>query len=303
VTLAPVKPHLQNLLKSAGVYERAKVSMLYDLYWYLIDRSIIDDRQREIDFYRDLLQGFRDGELIFDVGASHGYKVDIVLRLGAHVIAIEPDATNQEILRQRFLELRLKKRPLVIVGKAVSDSCSIGRMWIDAPGSAKNTLSRKWAETLRADGKRFGDRLSFDRWRTVETVSMERLIDEYGPPFFLKIDVEGHELNVLRGMQRPVPYVSFEVNLPEFRPEGLACVEVLGRLDAEGTFNYTADCRRGLALQEWCPADEFSSLLNSSTDASIEVFWKSATARPSRGAVHAARHAGRLRSRAQSAAQ
>jgi FkbM family methyltransferase len=266
VTLAPPKAQLQKLLKSAGVYDRVKVSLVYDLYWYFANRSIIEDRRREIHFYRGLLRGFHDRDLIFDVGASHGYKTDIFLRLGAKVVAVEPDEMNQEILMRRFLELRLKKMPLNIVGKAVSDSCSIDRMWIDAPGSAENTLSQKWAETLRADATRFGHRFSFDRWRTVETVSLEKLMVEYGLPFFVKIDVEGHELSVLRGMQRPVPYVSFEVNLPEFRPEGLACIEVLCGLDAEGKFNYTADCRLGLALKEWGPADELSSLLSSSTD-------------------------------------
>jgi len=278
MTLGLTKEQLQNLLKSAGVYDRVKVSMLYDLYWYFADRSIIDDRRREINFYRDLLRGFHNGDLIFDVGASHGYKTDIFLRLGAKVVAVEPDEMNQGILKRKFLERRWKKRHLVIVGKAVSDSCSIDRMWIDAPGCAENTLSPKWVETLKANTKRFGRRFSFDHWRTVETVSLEKLIAEYGLPFLVKIDVEGHELSVLRGMQRPVPYVSFEVNLPEFRPEAFSCVEVLYGLDPEGTFNYTADCRLGLSQPEWRPADELSPLLSSTTDASIEVFWRSSRA-------------------------
>lgn len=269
-----LKGYAQKLPGGMGLYERAKASWIYDFYWNFADRRIIDDRKREIDFYRKLLVGFREGDLVFDVGANQGYKADIFLRLGASVVAVEPDVASQDVLRQKFMKYRLKKRPLVIVGKAVSDRNSVERMWIDAPGSAKNTLSQKWVETLRGDEKRFGERLTFGHWKEVETITIRELITTHGIPFFVKIDVEGHELSVLRGMHQPVPYLSFEVNLPEFRADGLECVKVLARLAGDGMFNYTPDCRRGLALERWLPPEEFSAVLETCTDDSIEVFWK-----------------------------
>src|SRR5215469_8936131 len=175
MTLGLTKEQLQNLLKSAGVYDRVKVSMLYDLYWYFADRSIIDDRRREINFYRDLLRGFHNGDLIFDVGANHGYKTDIFLRLGARVVAVEPDLSNQKILRQNFLECRLRKKPVTIVGKAVSEKSGKAIFLIDEPGSAKNTLSQKWADSLRIDSSRFGKTLAFAGHREIETTTLEEL--------------------------------------------------------------------------------------------------------------------------------
>jgi len=269
-----LKRSLQKSLAHLGLYERAKASWIYDFYWTFADRKIIDDRRCELEFYRGLLGGFREGDLIFDVGANLGYKTQIFLRMGARVVAVEPDESCQKILRQKFLEHRLRSRPLVIVGKAVSDTNSTVTMWIDAPGSAINTLSQKWAEALKGDDERFGHHLGFESSKNVETVSMEQLIAEHGLPFFVKIDVEGYELSVLQGMKQPVAYLSFEVNLPEFKPEGLECVRVLGRLTQSGEFNYTPDCRRGLQLKRWVPADEFLTVLDSCTDASIEVFWK-----------------------------
>jgi hypothetical protein len=150
-------------------------------------------------------------------------------------------------------------------------------MWIDGPGSAVNTLSPKWAATLKANkARQTYDHcgLDFARQRSVETTTVDQMMSAYGVPIFIKIDVEGYELNVIRGLQRPVPYISFEVNLPEFRPEGLECVEILGRLASAGKFNYAADCEQGLALDRWLSADQFLHTLRQCTETAIEVFWK-----------------------------
>ncbi len=269
-----LKPQLQKTLRRLGLYHRLQASHLYDFYWGITDNSLVERRGKEVDFYRRLLCGFRSGDLIFDVGANHGAKTDVFLRLGAQVVAIEPDDVNQQILREKFLRYRLTRKPVVIVGKALSDKNAIETMWVDEPGSAKNTLSPKWVETLRDDEGRFGHRLNFAQQTEVETTTLEQLIITQGLPFFVKIDVEGHELYVLRGLHRPVPYLSFEVNLPEFRSEGLACVEVLARLAREGKFNYASDCQQGLLLDRWLKPQEFSQVIDQCAEKSVEVFWK-----------------------------
>lgn len=272
-----LKPQLQKVLERVGLHDRLRSSPIYDIYWRIVDQRRIDSRRREVRFYQSLLDGFCKGDLIFDIGANVGEKTDVFLRLGARVLAVEPVDGNQEVLKEKFLKYRFVPKPVVIVGEAVSDRDAVETMWIDGAGSALNTLSRKWVETLRDDKKRFentADRLEFAQTKQVKTITLEQLIVEHGSPFFIKIDVEGYELKVLQGLRRPVPYLSFEVNLPEFRREGLECIGLLDCLVSGGKFNYTVDSQQGLALQEWIGAREFSRVFEDCPDRSVEVFWK-----------------------------
>jgi FkbM family methyltransferase len=281
-----LKKSAQTFLRRVGLYQRLKSSFVYDFYWAFANQQLLEERAKEIEFYKNTLQGFRKGNLIFDIGANQGYKTDIFLRLGARVVAVDPDEENQESLRQRFVKYRLRPKKINIEDKAVSDVIATKSMWIDAPGSAKNTLSPKWVATLRTDQKRFGQRFDFASKKQVETVTLEKLIAIHGIPFFIKIDVEGHEPSVLRGLNRPVPYLSFEVNLPEFQAEGLECINILREIAADGQFNYTVDCQHGLVFEQWLPQREFTRVFEQCEEASVEVFWRTAVSHVSwRGTI------------------
>jgi FkbM family methyltransferase len=279
VMQASFKQRAQTFLRRIGLYQRIKSSCLYDFYWSIADRQLIESRSKEVDFYRNTLEGFQTGDVIFDVGANQGQKTDIFLRLGAKVVAVEPDEYNQDILKQNFLTNRLVKRPVTILGKAVSDRSGAETMWVDEPGSAKNTLNPKWVETLRTDSSRFGESLKFGERREVQTITLEDMMRDYGRPFYIKIDVEGYEAAVLRGLRGPVPYISFEVNLPEFKPEALECIELLENVAAQGDLNYAPDCQRGLASERWLPKKEFVNVLNNCQEPCIEVFWRAPVSR------------------------
>jgi FkbM family methyltransferase len=269
-----LKQQAQALLTRMGIYHRLKASSLYNVYWMIANPTLLANERREVEFYRRTLVGFRKGDLIFDIGANIGHKSQQFLRLGARVIAVDPDVKNQRILKKTFHSLRLFKKPITIVGSAVSNKTGSETMWVDQPGSAKNTLNTKWVETLRHDPKRFGENLTFRAQNTVTTVTMEDLITKHGRPFFVKIDVEGYESVVLSGMRTPVPVLSFEVNLPEFQPEALECIRHLEKIAPGGTYNIAADCIRGMSYNSWLKAGEVNDAIGNCLEASIEVFWR-----------------------------
>ncbi len=272
-------PRVKRALELSGLHERLKVSVVRDFYWAVVDRRWLRARRDEINFYRKLLQEFQPGDLIFDIGANVGDKTDVFLRLGARVVVVEPDETCQKIISEKFLKLRFSPKPVVIIGKAVSDEVTTKTMWVDGPKSALNTLSDKWVTALKGEQKRFDTAVSsqeFGVQKKVETVTLGQLIATHGMPFFVKIDVEGYEHIALKGLTRPVPYLSFEVNLPEFRPEAADCVHLLEKIEPRGQFNYAADCHAGLSLHDWLKAPELLEILATIQEKSIEVFWRTA---------------------------
>ena len=270
-----LKDAAQSALKRLGLYQRFKVSYAYDLYWAVADRLVLTARAREVDFYHNLLEDLKRGDWIFDIGANCGEKVDIFLRLGAKVLAVEPDVSNQLTLTQRFRQWRIVKKQVVVVGKAVSDREGVQTLYVNADGSALNTLNKKWVDALARDGHRFGRTLEFNRKQQTETTTLERLIEQFGTPFFVKIDVEGCELEVLRGLERPIRYLSFEVNLPEFKSEGQQCIERLCAIEPNGTFNFAVSCQEGLLLSQWLSGRDFMAVFDRCDQSSLEIFWQS----------------------------
>ena len=75
--------------------------------------------------------------------------------------------------------------------------------------------------------------------RAIETITLDDAIAKFGRPAYIKIDVEGHELEVVKGLTQWVPLLSIEANLPEFLQETKAAVSYLHRLNDRTVFNVT----------------------------------------------------------------
>lgn len=69
----------------------------------------------------------------------------------------------------------------------------------------------------------------WDKAIDVPVTTLDALIAAHGPPEFVKIDVEGFEYDVLGGLSRPVPAISFEFTTIQ-RDVALQCVDRLASL-------------------------------------------------------------------------
>jgi len=196
---------------------------LYDAYLMVSNRKGLRDRKAEVAFYRQFIK--RDS-LVFDAGANAGHKTDIFLRCGGRVIAIEPGKDSLKTLRQRF-----GGHPKVtIVPVAISDRQGTATFY-QCTNSAYSSCSESWVRSLQDVGRPEG-KFTFAGAREVPTQTLDSMIAEYGQPEFIKLDVEGYELQALKGLSHAVPSVSIEVNFPNDRENA---IESIKRISGLGT--------------------------------------------------------------------
>lgn len=138
------------------------------------------------------------------------------------MIAFEPDKSNQKILNLRFC----RQNNFLLDTNAVSDKIGKSEFYVLSPGDALNSLNPKWKELLENErANRWHTRHDFKSVIEITTTTLDESIKKYGKPDYIKIDVEGHELSCLLGLNQPVNVISFECNLPEFLEETLMCID------------------------------------------------------------------------------
>ena len=86
----------------------------------------------------------------------------------------------------------------------------------------------------------------WDRTVDVPVVTLDQLIETYGTPSFCKIDVEGHEPEVLAGLSRAIPALSVEF-VPGDLSSTMACIK---RLTVLGEYEYNVVVGEGRSF-EW----------------------------------------------------
>ena len=206
-------------------------------------------------FYRQFLG---PGDLCFDVGAHVGSRVRAWRSLGARVVAIEPQPDFVQLLRILFG----RDPDVVVLPQAVRAQSGREAIRIATATPTVSSLSPTWVSTVAAH-RRFG-RVRWDRAVEVDVVTLDGLIATYGLPAFCKIDVEGFETEVLSGLSRPVPALSFEY-LPLTHDAGLgalARVERLGATAGGYEYNYSPVETMRFAADAWLDAAGLQQLLD-----------------------------------------
>lgn len=156
--------------------------------------------QARIEFYRTLIT---PGMLVFDIGANMGNRSKIFRELGARVVAFEPQSWCAGFLAAAFKG----DTDFTLDRSALSDHEGEQTMHI-GEAHTLSTLDTDWISRME-NGGRFATH-QWNRQERVAVTTLDHAIDRYGMPAFLKIDVEGHEYSVLRGLHRPVPALSLE---------------------------------------------------------------------------------------------
>jgi FkbM family methyltransferase len=210
-------------------------------YW---QRHVVNLRQ----FYAQFV---RPGSLVFDCGANLGEYAQAFLYLGAKVIAVEPHPGMVARLN------RIRNKRLVVVPSAMGKEPGVLPLHISNK-SEVSSLSSNWLDVVsRNDGWTMKPRWTDSITVTVST--LDALIERFGMPEFIKIDVEGFELEVLRGLTKLPSYLSFEYNSACIE-SAVACIQCFPKT---AQFNYILGEPHGpnaLVLSEWVTGEQMNEI-------------------------------------------
>ena len=169
-------------------------------------------------------------KLVFDIGSNLGNTVKIFTEVAEQVIAFEPNPILINRLKTMF-----KNKNVVIDNRGLSTEIGVKIFNISYADSV-STFSQDWI-----NNSRFSNKVKWDYPTEVQTTTLDSVIDEYGIPDYVKIDVEGYEYEVLLSLTKFLPYTLFAFEwAEEMKDKIYLTIEHVYNLGYK-TFGYTEE--------------------------------------------------------------
>ncbi|MCJ7682881.1 MAG: FkbM family methyltransferase [Desulfobacteraceae bacterium] len=195
--------------------------------------------EKRLAFYLSLIPA---SGLIFDIGANLGNRTKIFSRMGARVIAVEPQTFCYEILNSFFR----RDDKVTLIKAALGAEEGESEIFISSTHTL-SSMSPRWIEAVKESG-RFSKR-NWEGKENVRVTTLDRMIELYGNPDFIKVDAEGFEDRVISGLSKPARLLSLEFT-PEYITPALSSLDHLNSLGPV-EFNYSIGEFMELSLEKW----------------------------------------------------
>jgi FkbM family methyltransferase len=226
-------------------------------YQFIFNREKFASRRRMLRFYSQFLNR---GDLVFDVGANVGIYTEVFSELGARVIAIEPNPRCCRVLKELA-----RRHPVHLHMCALADISSTMTLQV-----CENHLLSALAPSVHDVSERSPTH-RIANWTAaieVEVKTLDEIAKIHGVPDFVKIDAEGFDDRVLRGMSFRPRALSFEYyrHLPEVAMSAIGTLA----LQSDYEFNYVDSASMCLASQRWMSVSEIRDRLDALAHGSEE---------------------------------
>ena len=144
-------------------------------------------------------------KLIYDIGMHRGEDTEFYLSRGHRVVGVEANPTLVAGLRAKFAS-EIASGQLQLVDKAIAATAGHVQFAINDQFSIWGSISETFIERNAGFG-------TSSRYVQVESVPMDAVLQQYGVPYYMKIDIEGMDILAVKALhsvaQRP-KYLSIE---------------------------------------------------------------------------------------------
>lgn len=213
-------------------------------------------KQREmLRFYRQFIKA---GDLCFDIGANSGERTDVFLKLNVKVICVEPQSKCVNVLEEKYKN----NSNVTLVHAALGSSEGEAELMLCEETDECSTLSPDFVKTYTGVSS-----FHWNKKEKVNVLTLDSLCASYGMPKLCKIDVEGFESEVFKGMTKDIEIICFEFNYPLITDtiKSLETLEVLRNYEC----NYIEYERMDLILDKWMGIKEFKEKVKELVEPSV----------------------------------
>ncbi|MCF8342610.1 MAG: FkbM family methyltransferase [Chitinophagaceae bacterium] len=213
----------------------------------LVDEENSLDFKRRKSFYEQFL---KKGSTYFDIGANHGNRISPIIKLNVGlIVAVEPQEACCNYLKAKY-------KGITVLQNGVGEIEETKTFYLSSD-SVLSSFSKDFIAKT-SDTRFVGN--TWDNTTQVHIITLDSLIEKYGLPDFVKVDVEGFELEVFKGLSKSLKVVSFEYTVPELND---VLLSIIDRLESLGCckFNYSIGESMEFSLTEWITSKTFKSIV------------------------------------------
>jgi FkbM family methyltransferase len=155
--------------------------------------------------------------VVWDIGANCGVMAFNAAR-AKQIVAVEADPFLADLIQQSS---DMNGVDVCVIRAAAFSKHSISKFSIAKKGRASNYLSEMGERNDAGERARM----------FVPTITLDSLLDYFDPPTFIKIDVEGAEVEVLKGCEKVLTHIRPVLYYESFEDTAEPCAKILRSFD------------------------------------------------------------------------
>jgi FkbM family methyltransferase len=203
----------------------------------------------------------KENFLVFDVGCNIGNKSAEYLNYKTKVVGFEPQPNCFNQLNERF-----KDEDNIVIEPIGLDNVKGETYIYEASHNTISSMSEEFIEIVKKE--RFKD-YNWGNKILIKVDTLDNMIKKYGTPNYIKIDVEGYELNVLKGLTTPIDVISIEFT-PELCQISIDCINYIESINGNCLYNYGFREDTDFKFDQWLTKDEILNYILSVHDYNFE---------------------------------